>query len=161
MWRIRQANINDLDELVQLRIDLMREVGSLKEGVDEAALETATRRYFVEKLPKGGFLAWVAEADGRVVGISGLILFDRPPTADNLSGLEGYVLNMYTMPEWRGKGIGTALLNEIIKFAKTTDARRLRLHATPAGRPVYEKALFIPLSATRSSSALTAMELAW
>ena len=161
MWGIRQANLNDLDELVQLRLDLMREVGSLKVGVDEAALTRATRKYFVDKLPKGEFLAWVAEVDGRLVGISGLILFERPPTADNLSGQEGYVLNMYTVPEWRGKGIATALLTEIINFAKTTGARRLRLHATPDGKPVYEKALFVPLSATRSSSAMTSMELTW
>ncbi|MBD2524509.1 GNAT family N-acetyltransferase [Nostoc sp. FACHB-133] len=34
----------------------------------------------------------------------------------NLSGLEAYILNVYTIPMWRGQGIATALLKEIICF---------------------------------------------
>ncbi len=57
------------------------------------------------------------------------------------------ILNMYTLPEWRGQGLATALLQEIIHFAKSTSIRRLWLHATESGRPIYEKAGFLPTSA--------------
>lgn len=44
---------------------------------------------------------------------------------------------------WRGQGIATALLQEIISFVRTTEARRLWLHATEDGKRVYEKISFV------------------
>jgi GNAT superfamily N-acetyltransferase len=64
-------------------------------------------------------------------------------------------MNMYTVPEWRGRGVATALLREIIKFVKGTGARRIWLRATEEGRPVYEKAGFSPVTS------YSYMELVW
>jgi len=91
--------------------------------------------------------------EGRVVATSGLMLYRRPPTVGNLSGREGFLTNMYTMPAWRGRGLATALLAEVLAFVKNTGVHRIRLHATEAGRPVYLKAGF--------TSKTSAMELAW
>ena len=55
-------------------------------------------------------------------------------------------MNMYTVPRCRGRGIATAILREILDFAKGSGLKRLRLTATPAGRPVYEKIGFTPES---------------
>jgi GNAT superfamily N-acetyltransferase len=62
-------------------------------------------------------------------------------------------MNMYTVPAWRGHGLASATLQEMITYAKRMGARRIWLHATPAGRPVYEKAGFV----LRQSE----MELTW
>ncbi len=53
-------------------------------------------------------------------------------------------MNMYTVPEWRRKGFATALLRELIAFAQGTQARRIWLHASEAGRPVYAAVGFVP-----------------
>ncbi|MDY7040580.1 MAG: GNAT family N-acetyltransferase [Chloroflexota bacterium] len=161
MFNVRQTTLSDLDSLTKLRLDLLREVGNLKDDDDALALAQANRQYFAAKIPSGEFVAWVAEVDGQIVAISGLVFFERPPIANNLSGLEGYILNMYTVPEWRGGGLATALLKEIISFAKNAGVRRLWLHATPAGKPLYEKAGFIPRPAAARSSATAEMELVW
>ncbi|MEJ6484591.1 GNAT family N-acetyltransferase [Nostoc punctiforme UO1] len=47
-----------------------------------------------------------------------------------LSGLEAYIMNVYTIPMWRGQGIATALLKEIICFVREIEAKRLWLHFT-------------------------------
>ncbi len=60
-------------------------------------------------------------------------------------GNEGYVLTMYTIPPWRGRGIARALLEEIIKYVKRTGTPHLWLYATDAGRPLYEQAGFVVL----------------
>lgn len=85
--------------------------------------------------------------------MSGLLFFERPPTAGNLSGVDAYVMNMYTVPEWRGQGLAGALLRELIAHVRATPARRIWLHASAAGRPVYEAQGFVPKS--------SAMELVW
>ncbi|OYE00485.1 hypothetical protein CDG79_34875 [Nostoc sp. 'Peltigera membranacea cyanobiont' 232] len=94
-------------------------------------------------MPSGEFLAWVAEVDSQIVATSGLVFFQRPPYNGNLSGLEAYIMNVYTIPMWRGLGIATALLKEIISFVRATEAKRLWLHATEDGKPMYEKFGFV------------------
>ena len=153
MYEIRPATLDDLDELIRLRLDFLREVGSLKAGADGGGLGAAMREYMERKMPAGGFLAWVAESEGALVATSGVTIFERPPNGANLSGLEAYLSNMYTLPAWRGRGVGTALVATIVAHLKTTRVRRIWLHATEQGRPVYAKAGFVPSE--------TDMELEW
>ncbi|MDZ8258293.1 GNAT family N-acetyltransferase [Nostoc sp. ChiQUE01b] len=146
MFNLRQANLQELEALIQLRLELLRETGNIKADSDTANLAEATRKYVGEKMPSGEFLAWVAEVDSQIVATSGLVFFQRPPYNGNLSGLEAYVMNVYTIPMWRGQGIATALLKEIISFVRTTEAKRLWLHATEDGKRIYEKLGFVSTS---------------
>ena len=150
---IRRASADDVEELARLRLDLLREVGNLKQEKKSEALAEVTRHFLRETLSDGRFLCWVAEADGQIVGISGLMLFETPPDAGNYSGLEAYVMNMYTVPHWRHKGIATALLRRAIDFVKTTSTRRIWLRATGQRGAIYERAGFV--------SSAGYMELVW
>ena len=141
---IRRATVDDLEALVQLRLALCRELEGIDEGPALRALEDATRCYLEAKLASGEFIAWLAVTDGAIVSMSGLLFFQRPPTAGNLAGIDAYIMNMYTVPEWRRKGLATALLREIIAFVRGTQARRIWLHASEAGRPVYAAVGFVP-----------------
>ena len=153
MYKIRLATLEDAEALVRLRVTFLEEVGNFGEGVDVGEVAAAFRRYLLRKLPAGEFLAWVAEDGGEVVATSGLVFFERPPNGTSPTGLEAYVMNMYTKPGWRGRGIASALLAEAIRHVKKTGARRVWLHATSVGRPVYERAGFVASD--------TEMELVW
>jgi hypothetical protein len=48
----------------------------------------ATRSYLFTNLPTNRFMAWIAEAEGTLIGISGLVFLEKPPTLPNLSGRE-------------------------------------------------------------------------
>ncbi|MEH2104651.1 GNAT family N-acetyltransferase [Nostoc sp.] len=146
MLNFRQANLQDLEALIQLRLQLLREAGDIKGESNTTNLTEATRKYLGEKMPSGEFLAWVAEVDNQIVATSGLVFFQRPPYNGNLSGLEAYVMNVYTIPMWRGQGIATALLKEIISFVRATEAKRLWLHTTEDGKRIYEKLNFVSTS---------------
>ncbi|MDZ8224149.1 GNAT family N-acetyltransferase [Nostoc sp. ChiVER01] len=146
MFNLRQANLQDLEALIQLRLELLREAGDIKGNSDTANLAEATRKYFAEKMPQNDFLAWLAEVDSQIVATSGLVFFQRPPYNGNLSGSEAYIMNVYTIPMWRGQGIATALLKEIISFVRATEAKRLWLHATEDGKRIYEKLGFVSTS---------------
>jgi GNAT superfamily N-acetyltransferase len=153
MSPIRQATSDDIDQLLRLRLLLFQETGEASRQAPGEAVREATRAYLTTSLDQETFLAWVAVSGPYIVATSGIVLFERPPAPDNLSGKEAYILNMYTLPEWRGQGLATALLQEITSFAKSTSIRRLWLHATASGRPIYEKAGFV--------TTLAEMELTW
>ena len=92
-------------------------------------------------------MGYVAVANGQIVATSGLVIHRHPPSPSNLSGLTAYVMNMYTLPAWRGRGIATTLVDKLIELAKGKNCRRISLHATPMGRPVYARAGFVPAEA--------------
>jgi GNAT superfamily N-acetyltransferase len=142
----RLATIEDLESLVALRAAFLVESAGA-EPTDPRILEAlveALRRYFASALPTGEFMGYLAIVEGRVVGTSGMVIHRRPPGPSNLTGCEAYVMNMYTLPAWRGRGIATALVRKLIDLAAKKGCKRLSLHATPLGRPIYAKAGFVP-----------------
>lgn len=138
MLTIRRADIEDLEQIVALRMAFLRE--AQPDGLEyEPEVFDLTHRYVADKLSTGEFLVWLAEEDQQVVGTSGLIFFHRPPTFRNRSDMNAYILNMYTIPERRGRGVATMLLRHIIEYVKTTPVKRISLHATQMGMLVYER----------------------
>lgn len=138
MVNVRKADIYDIDEIVRLRIELLKEIGKIKDDFDISFFENETKKYLVNKLNKG-YMCWVAEENGEIVASGGLIIFEKPPAADNITGLEGYIMNIYTIPQFRRNGIATTIMNEIINYLKEIGIKKIRLHASKGGRPVYEK----------------------
>ncbi|GCE50943.1 N-acetylglutamate synthase-like GNAT family acetyltransferase [Thermosporothrix hazakensis] len=144
-YTVRKAGMQDCDAIVQLRIRLFKEVDFREGGEPSQALFEQTKQYIQENIASGKFHSWIAEAAaGEIVAISGMVLLEKPPSRFCPSGLEAYIMNMYTLPGWRGKGIATALMNRIIEYAKQVRASRVFLHTTDAGRHVYERCGFRP-----------------
>ena len=137
-FAIRRATTRDIETLVELRLALQSGNSDGIE-VDWAAAGEACRRYFVETLPREVFVVFVAEAEGRVVATSGVSFVSRPPGSTSFLQCEGYVTNVYTVPEWRGRGVATALMNATIEYAQQRGARLVYLHTSDAGRSVYEQ----------------------
>lgn len=139
---IRRATLADLEALVALRVALLREMGAAS-AADEGLLAAAIRRYLAVELPARRFLAWVAAgADGAVVACGGLVFAQKPPSPQNHSGREAYIMNMYTAPGWRGRGLAARLFAAIVAHARESGAGAIRLHATPDGRGLYARAGF-------------------
>lgn len=141
MFTTRRATLEDVAELVRLRLQLFRETGELRGDIPPPEVVEAAHTYFQEKLPTEQFLAWVAETEEQIIGTSGLIFFEKPPTVEK--HLEAYIMNMYTIPEWQQRGVASALLQEIISYVRTTPARRIWLRTTESGRRLHEKYGFV------------------
>jgi GNAT superfamily N-acetyltransferase len=140
---IRRASVEDVETLVHLRLALAWESGHLSRDVIASSLREAIRQYLIEAIPAETFIVWIAETQGQIVATSGLVFFQKPPSEHNLSGLEAYILNMYTLPQWRKQGIATLLLEHLMAFIKQSKAHRIWMYATQEGKPLYEKAGFI------------------
>jgi len=120
--RYRKATVNDVESLVSLRIRFLDELYSHQDNEATDVLRESMRKFFSKAIPSHDFVAWVAECEGRIIGMSGMVIWRRPPNYRGLeSGKLGYVLNFYTIPQARRKGIATHLLTELLKEAKSLE----------------------------------------
>jgi ribosomal protein S18 acetylase RimI-like enzyme len=140
----RPATINDVSALVDYRVRFLNEL--LNHPEDDAAkvLRKSLVEYFTRAIPSKDFIAWVAEYDGKIIATSGMVVWQKPAIYGGVeSGKLGYLLNFYTIPEARGRGIATRLLNELLREAKSSGLKYLHLHTSKDGISIYRKAGFI------------------
>jgi len=143
MPTIRRATLDDLPVLIRLRIALFRDMGALHDDEGLEPLTQSLADYFSADLRAERFLAWLSLDDsGEPIGCGGLVFVQKPPGPGNLSGREAYLMNMYTVPEWRGRGVATQMMSTILAFVRESGVTSVRLHATEQGRPIYERAGF-------------------
>lgn len=103
---------------------------ALSEQAGWNQLEADWRRML--ELEPGGCLA--AEQDGRLVGTTVCCTF----------GPVAWLAMVLVEESLRGQGIGGRLVEAGLDFANRAGATTVRLDATPLGRPVYERAGFVP-----------------
>jgi ribosomal protein S18 acetylase RimI-like enzyme len=139
MLNFIKVSFEHIDNIISLRLALLKELGEVNSSQDEFLMETSTREYLQKALSNNEFISYMAEMNGEPVSISGMVLFKRPPYLENLQGIEAYILNMYTVPEYRGKGLAKRLLENCIEESKKSGVKRIWLHASEDGEPLYRK----------------------
>lgn len=132
------ADKNDIDELVRLRIAYIRDdFGSISDE-EELNLKERLPGYFERELGDH-LIAFVARAEGRLVAAAYLLIVEKPANPSMPTGLCGEVLSVFTEESYRGKGICSHLMTELVTFAKERGFSRIDLLATEDGYHVYKK----------------------
>ena len=133
-----QANKEDIEELVRLRIAYMiDDFGQISE-YEKACMEKQLPEYFERKLGKE-LVAFVARAEDRLVAAAYLLIVEKPSNPFLPNGFEGEVLSVYTEEAYRGNGICSQLMKNLIEYGKEKELCRINLMATEEGYPIYKK----------------------
>lgn len=117
---IRRARVQDMDEVGHLVTSLIRHHAAppiFLPFVPEAA--ASLREYHMTLLSDNETRCWLAEQDGRVIGLQ---LFTPPSFGVQMVTPERCIefVEAYTVPAFRGSGIGTALLHHALADARST-----------------------------------------
>ncbi len=136
--QIRPMTVEDAD-LIRLQRELMFQ----NNGIDQATLD-AMREPFVAwvkpKLADGSYLGWAGVRDGVVVAGMGIMIVDWPPHPQHpTDDRRAYILNVYVAPEERGKGTAKLLMTLAEDESRKLGIEYAVLHASPMGRPVYDR----------------------
>lgn len=91
----------------------------------------------------------LVEADGAVVATAIGTLELGVPNPFCARGRSVRLANLVTVPAHRGRGFATLLVDDVVAWARSIDADRVDLSATPDGRGIYERAGFEPTTAPR------------
>jgi ribosomal protein S18 acetylase RimI-like enzyme len=112
---------------------------------DEEDWLSGLSSYFGRSLARGRLLAWLCLDGGEAVASAALridpVRKDRTPLGTARAGpapADGYIMSVYTKPGYRRRGISRALLGLAIEEGRKRGLRRLVLHPTDDGRPLYE-----------------------
>lgn len=73
-----------------------------------------------------------------------------------LQGRQGIIVNVFTEPQWRKRGVAGLLIKEITIWSKNEQINRLILHASDEGRSVYERLGFVASNEMRFAGDLCA-----
>ncbi|MFW9971023.1 MAG: GNAT family N-acetyltransferase [Candidatus Odinarchaeota archaeon] len=138
MYSLRKATLNDLEKLIDFRVKFLEEIQTPPSDMDMEIFRNELKDYLLDKIPCNEFIAWLAESDNEVIATSGLSFLQKPPHFINITGKFAYIMNMYTIPKWRRKGIASALLEKLLEEIKKKGIQSVTLHATQDGRPLYE-----------------------
>lgn len=133
-----EATKEDIDELIRMRIAyMMDDFGSVTDQ-ERKGMETQLPDYFSRKLGTE-LIAFVAKDGDRIVSVAYLHIIEMPANSVLLNGLYGEVLSVYTEPDYRGKGICTKLMNNLVEYGRNIGLGRIDLSATDEGYPIYAK----------------------
>lgn len=134
----KKASKEDIEELV-----FMREAFLLEEhnDINEQKMETIKKgsyKYLDEHLNDDCFV-FVGIEDERIVSTVFLIIFEKPAGPSFLTGKIGNIINVYTLPEYRKKGIASELVQMALREAKMHNVSYVELKASKMGESVYQK----------------------
>jgi GNAT superfamily N-acetyltransferase len=134
---VRRATVDDIDTLTDLRFAFVTEFAPDEE--DDDAARSAVRAYLMRSIASEDFVAWLVEDRGEVVATGGMVVYERMMRSKGAGvGFEGYILNVYTLPEHRRRGHAMRAMEALLACARERGIR-LTLLATDDGRPLYEK----------------------
>lgn len=142
---IRQAGLKDLKAIQDLNYQLFLSDSRFDpELFNRWAYEPAGKKYFRRSLTQPRAGAWVAEFGGKIVGyLVGWIWIKRPYRPVKTAELE----NMFVLPDYRSKGVGSALAKEFIAWCKKRKVKSVEVWAqfkNERGKKFYQKFGFSP-----------------
>ena len=146
---IRSATPADLAILIRHRRMMWWDMGRR----DETALslmEAAARQYFQAAVADGSYRGFLAvNEEEEVIGGGGIVISPWPGVLGQLSASRAMILNLYVEAEFRRRGVARKLLAAMIAWCRGNGFANISLHASDAGRPLYEQLGFRPTNEMR------------
>ncbi len=136
-----KANPADIDALVRLRLDYLREDHGSVGSDDAEYIRNALPDYFRRHLNEDLFV-YVIRENQDIVSCAFLLLAEKPMSPAFRNGRTGTVLNVYTRPLSRRRGYARHVMDALLADAKAMDLSVVELKSTEDGHALYLSAGF-------------------
>jgi len=148
LFRIRLATTADAETIAWHRARMFQDMGEVTPNLFET-FRAKSRDRLHDALARGEYVGWLAspENDSNIVVGAGVHLqrtLPHPLSRSALAeGRHGVIVNVFTEPEGRRRGVAEMLLRRIIEWSRAERLDRLVLHASEEGRALYERLGFV------------------
>lgn len=142
MIQIKKTTEDDIEDLMSVRLEMLREVNDLPlDAQFSKPLVDCSREYFLNG-DQTTVLAIDSGDDGKeskIIGCASISYITIMPTFDHPTGKRAHLMNVYVNKNYRRQGIAQKMIESLIEEAKSRGVTEISLDATQAGRPVYKK----------------------
>ncbi len=139
---INNATPSDREILVEMRIRFLNEFMPPDDMGAEEILRENLAKYMQRALESGEYIGLLGYIDGVLASAGGMVVWQLPASYRMMRGRKGYILSIYTIPEFRRKGLCGMMIDEFIRYGKSHEIDTLHLHAGAMGDKIYRKAGF-------------------
>lgn len=141
---IRKGTLADVEQIVTHRRRMFEDMGNKNsEGLDR--MVATFRPWLIDHLQRDVYHSWLAcNAEGKVIAGSDVWLIDWPAGQYDISAYRGYILNVFTHPDYRRRGLARQLVQACTDWCYANGVQVMMLHASEEGRKVYEGMGFTP-----------------
>jgi GNAT superfamily N-acetyltransferase len=137
--RIREIGLAELELLTTYRMSYLTEMQGERSEEYQIKLKNELTLYFKKALAEDRVFAFLAEQDNQALSFGAMVLKQIPGDFNQSAYLEGDILNMYTLPFARRKGISALILEQLIEEAIRRGISKISLHTSKDGEKLYRK----------------------
>ena len=137
-----KATTADMGALTSLRIAYLKEDFEVIDEADLLTLQNTLPDYFERHLNRD-LMVYVARDQDTIVSCAFLLIVEKPMSPAFITGKTGTVLNVYTMPTHRRKGLASKLMTMMLEDAAAQQLSVVELKATDDGYSLYQKLGFV------------------
>lgn len=135
MIKIRTATKDDIEDLMNVRQEMLRIVNNLSDSETfDTTLIEQSRNYFLN----GKQTTVIAVDKNKIIGCATISYINIMPTYSHSTGNRAHLMNVYTNKNYRRQGIAKQMVSMLIEEAKSKGATEISLDATEDGRPLYK-----------------------
>jgi GNAT superfamily N-acetyltransferase len=145
---IRPATPEDIPEILRQRRAMYEDM-DYRDAAALAAMVSTCQPYLARAMADGSFRAWLALVGQRVVAGGAIVISPWPSHPYDLECRRATILNVYTYPDFRRRGIARGLMQTMIGWCRREDFATVTLHASKDGGPLYESLGFKPANEMR------------
>lgn len=158
-FQIRFATASDLEVISDHRARMFRDMDELPPELFDSfrAQSLAVLQRMFGEARYVGWLATPKNQPNKIVAGAGVQLREVPPHPQPnasgkigiIGGRQAIIQNVYTEPEWRGRGLAALLISTVIDWTREQGIESVVLHASEKGRAIYERLGFIQTTEMR------------
>lgn len=152
--KIPVVHTEDLATLVSWRMEALCSQCEEMTEAERLGLEKESRDYFLRQVPSGAHYAVLASPGGEAVGCGALNFYSAMPGPENPNGACADIVNLYVRPDFRRRGIATAIVEHLKEIARRVGVTRVYLKSRDVARDIFAHEGFIPLDGVMTISVL-------
>lgn len=138
-YTIRLATPEEAPILAEMRRRMFLDLGKPDDDRIRKIVQ-AFVPWIADAIRNGRYIAWLAEAEnGDLVANAGMLLLEWPPNTRDLNPVRGYIMNVWTHPDYRRRGLARRLMETALAEARRRNIKVTALHASDEGRELYEQ----------------------
>lgn len=118
---IRLAQKEDVEQLIKMRWDFTIEYDKSKAEESYDDFRKIFNNFFDDALNSHQWFIWVAVENEKIVSHIYIELMQKVPRPSKTTHPFAYMTNVYTLPEYRNKGIGSNLLRSVNRWVKENE----------------------------------------